>query len=128
MPLRWAEHASLADIRSRGDDGDLTLDRIQLYQYSMTTISVFWYFEDQFHQHRDGLVDHNRFSGSIKTLEMDFRQPGFRVSWKRFRYLFGSEYRTFMDAIMHQTRAATPSEPVAAWKADIEAELLEAGA
>lgn len=126
LPLRWAEDASLVDLIFRGRAGDITFDQVQINRYLMLETSMLWYFEDQFHQHRDGLVAENRFDGSIKTLEATFQTPGFRLAWKQSRFLFGSQFQSFMDDIMLRTRVATRPDAVAGWKAGIAAELSEA--
>jgi hypothetical protein len=126
MPLRWAEDASLADIRSRGDDGDISFDRGQISRYSLLKTSMLWNYEDQFHQHRDGLLDDNRFAGTVRNIEINFQKPGMRVVWKQSRNIFGSDFQSFVNGILHQTRAAAPSDTVAAWRTGIEAERSEA--
>lgn len=126
LPLRWAEDASLVDLIFRGRAGDTTFDQVQINRYSMLEVSVLWYFEDQFHQNHDGLVAENRFAGSIKSLERTFQTPGFRFVWKQHRFLFGSQFQSFMDDIMNRTRVVTPPDRIAAWKTGIAAELSEA--
>jgi hypothetical protein len=125
MPLRTAENDSLAAIRLRGDDGDATLDRVAFSRYWLMRISIFWSWEDQFHQHRDGLLDASRFAGTVRVMELQFTTPGCRYVWKHARMGFGPDYQAFMDAIMNRTRA-TRFDPHEQWKTGIEAEFAEA--
>jgi hypothetical protein len=96
-------------------------------RYSMLIISVFWYYEDQFHQHRDGLVADDRFGGSLSSLANDFRWPGFRVCWRQYRYLYGVQFRTFMDEILERTPLEAAPNPLAAWITSLDEEHAAAG-
>ncbi|HEX7761144.1 MAG TPA: hypothetical protein VF459_16680 [Caulobacteraceae bacterium] len=126
-PLRHAENASLTELRLRGDEGDLTLDRVQYTRYFLMRVSVFWNWDDQFHQHRDGLLDSDRFAGTIRLMELQSQLPGCRSVWQQARMVFGSEFQSFLDNIMLGTHAAQ-FDSLAAWKAGVEAELTESGA
>jgi hypothetical protein len=121
-PLRWAENETLADLYIRGNAGDRSLTRVEVMRYSMLIVSVFWYFEDQFHQHRDGLVADDRFEGSLATLAINLRWPGFRACWRQNRYLYGAAFRTFMDDILARAVLEAPPDPAAAWNAALDAE------
>jgi hypothetical protein len=60
------------------------LNAVELTRYRFITILVFWYFEDQFHQHQDGLFSDDRFAGSVATIVIDCqRHPGFQIVWKQ---------------------------------------------
>jgi hypothetical protein len=122
IPLRWAENDTLADLYVRGNAGDRSLTRVEVMRYSMLIVSVFWYFEDQFHQHQDGLVADDRFAGSLATLAIDFRWPGFRACWRQNRYLYGAQFRAFMDDIMDRAALDPAPDPVAAWNESLDAE------
>jgi hypothetical protein len=122
MPLRWAENGTLADLYMRGNAGDRSLSQVELMRYSMLIVSVFWYFEDQFHQNRDGLVADERFEGSLETLDYDFRWPGFRACWRQYRYLYGATFRTFMDGILDRASLEGAPDLLAAWNTSLDAE------
>ncbi len=127
--IRFAEDASLTALRLRGDQGDTTLGPVQLFQYSMMRFALFFNWEDQFYQHRAGLLDGSRFAAMMKAIEAHFQSPGARLAYKQARVSFAPDFQSFIDSIMHRTRAvATPTDLVAAWKAGIEAELSEASA
>jgi hypothetical protein len=121
-PLRWAESGTLADLYMRGNAGDRSLTRVEIMRYTMLIVSLFWYFEDQFHQHLDGLVADDRFTGSRATLAIDFRWPGFRVCWRQNRYLDGAQFRAFMDDILARAALEPAPDPVVSWNTDLDAE------
>jgi hypothetical protein len=121
-PLRWAENEALADLYIRGNAGDRSLTRVEAMRYSMLIVSLFWYFEDQFHQHRDGLVADDRFAGSAATLAINLRWPGFRVCWRQNRYLYGAQFREFMDDILDRAPVEPAPDPVEAWNRSLDAE------
>ena len=129
MLLRIAEDSSLSDVGSRGNAGDTTLDRAQINQYFSFRVSGFINWEDQFYQHHDGLLNDDRFSAFVRTVETQFQSPGVRCLWKVSRTHTGKEFQSFMDEIMNRTRVvAMPTDLVAVWKAGIEAELSDASA
>jgi len=121
IPIRFAEDAELTELTIRGDNGDLSLNEIQIRQYMMLRGAVFHNWEDQFHQHRDGLLDGNRFGGTVKLIETQFRHPGPRCAWKTVRAsLYGTEFQLFMDEILDRTQIGTNADFSMAWKAGIE--------
>ena len=126
--LRYAEDASLTDIRSRGDQGDKTLDRLQIARYRWATVSAIYNFEDQFHQHQDRLIGEDKFAGWLNLLEARFQSPGFRWMWNQNRNNHGPDFQNFMDDIMKRTHIVARPDIVEAWKAGIEAELSKASA
>jgi hypothetical protein len=123
LPLRWAESETLGEIRLRGDSGDKTLTPSEIIRYRLIVVSVLWYFEDQFHHHRDGLIEDNRFAGSANSMERNLTLPGFRAVWKRSQHLFGSAFQAYMNNIMQQAQVSVPIDPAAIWRTDIDVEL-----
>jgi hypothetical protein len=69
------------------------------------------------------LVADDRFQGTLTTLSVDLRWPGFRACWRQNRYLFGGAFRTFMDGVLEQARMELAPDPVAAWNASLDEEL-----
>ena len=123
----FAEDASLAALRLRGDRGDTTLDAVQLFQYSMIRLALFFNWEDQFYQHAAGLLDGPRFAAMMKRIEAHFQSPGARLAYKQNRMAFAPDFQSFMDSMMHRIHVvAKPTDVVAVWKAGIEAELSQA--
>lgn len=127
MPERCAENPVLAAIRLRGDEGDTSLDRVEFSQYWLMRVAIFWLWEDQFYQHKDGLLESDRFAGTVRVMESQFRTPGCRYTWKLARVGFASEFQAFMDDVMSRTQAAR-FDQLASWKAGIGAELPETAA
>jgi hypothetical protein len=100
------------------------LDEVQIRQYMMLRSAVFHNWEDQFHQHRDGLLDGNRFGGTIKLIEAQFRHPGPRLAWKTLgASLYGTDFQSFMNDILHRTQIGAMADFSTTWKAGIELEL-----
>lgn len=128
MLLRYSEDPSLNEILMRGDAGDATLDKAQIYRFSMVRTAAFLNWEDQFYQHSDGLLNDDKFAAFARTLRIQFRSPGIRHLWRVARSHFGNEFQAFLDDIIGQTGASTPPDLVDAWKAGIAAEFAEARA
>lgn len=109
----------------RFGEGDKTLNRVQFAQYWLLRISIFRMWEDQFHQHQDGLLDGARFAGTTEFMKLQFQMPGCRYVWKRGRMGFAPKFQAFVNDIMQQTRPGH-FDGYAAWKTGIDAELPEA--
>ncbi len=125
-PLRWAESETLADLYMRGNAGDRSLSRVEVMRYTMLIVSLFWYFEDQFHQHEDGLVTDDRFAGTLTTVSVNLRWPGIRVGWRQNRYLYGARFRSFMDDILARAPLEVAPDALETWKTGLDAEYAAA--
>jgi|SRR3569832_21580 len=124
LPLRYAQDPVLSDLRLRADIDALALDRTEIFRYRQSMFSDFYFWEDQFYQRRDGLLDDDRFAGTARVIEIRFHSPAVRHSWKQARNAFGKDYQSFMDDILRRTPVtARRADPLEAWKAGIEAEL-----
>ena len=105
--FQWAGDVSLVEAVLKSENVDPTLDRIQFHRYLYTCMSSFAFLEDQFYQHRDGLVDEDRHASSVSIASSRLRSPGYRACWKMLRYGYASDFQQFMDRLMPLDPAAS---------------------
>jgi hypothetical protein len=121
----YATDATLTDLFVRGGDGDLTMDRNQIVRYFMSTIGLFYNFEDLFYQHRDGLIDEERHKATTSTVGINLARPGVRAVWRMAGANFGYDFQNFMNALISNTKiAANGTAMPEHWKQMVEAERL----
>ncbi len=117
-----ATDASIAEAVSKGLAGAQDMSGTQLVQFSSYCRGVFYAAEDDFYQHREGLLSDDAFASYLNGVKASFVSPGMRVAWMRQRNAYGKEFVAFMDKIVAETPVAIPADPVARWNKDIAAE------
>jgi hypothetical protein len=119
----YATDATLTDLFVRGGDGDLTMDRNQIVRFYMTTMGLFYNFEDLFYQHRDGLIDDERHNATTSTLGINLARPGARAVWRIGGANFGNDFQNFVNALILNTKVAANGTSLPEnWKQMVEAE------
>jgi hypothetical protein len=119
----YATDATLTDLFVRGGDGDLTMDRNQIVRYFMTTLGLFYNFEDLFYQHRDGLIDDERHKATTSTVGINLARPGVRAVWRIGGANFGIDFQNFVNALILNTKVdANGTSLPENWKQMVEAE------
>jgi len=102
-----ASDPSLLDIYLRGTAGDPSLSDVDAARFVVLSTARFYSYEDQFYQHKEGLLDDVRYAGVLKAAKSSLRYPGSRASWTMMRDTFDAGFQTFMDGIMREI----PVEP-----------------
>jgi hypothetical protein len=120
--------SSLIEVVIRGIAGDQTMDDVQAFRFVNVTYSGFYNFEDQFYQHREGLLDDARHLGLTKTIAASLRNPGTQAAWKILRERFDPSFQKFIDDIAYQTPLAPVSNLGAVWKSVVAAEFSKSSA
>jgi hypothetical protein len=104
-----AADPSLLETYLRGAAGDPSLSDVDAARFVVLSTARFYSYEDQFYQHKEGLLDDVRYAGVIKAARGNLRYPGSRASWTLMRDTFDTPFQDFMDGIMRET----PAEPAA---------------
>ena len=101
----------------RGNAADVSLDSAQSRQYLAMLLSVFRLFEEFYYQYRDGMMDEARWHSNTLRMHGFLAVPGMRAAWRTHALTFGSDFRAWMDAILHKA-AADPraADVVTTWK------------
>ena len=100
IDFNWdgAKDPVLNELLLRGDAGDPTLTPAQASAYLRLVLAYMCYAEDSYYQHREGLIDTERWAATSTWLQYGRApHPGFRAGWTMSRELFGREFATFVD-------------------------------
>jgi len=121
---RWASDVDMIKQLLRGAVGDVTMDDVQTMRFLLMQYSSFYMWEDQFYQHREGLLDDERYSGMVGEMTERLRTVGYRSAWRMVRHGFGQQFGKFVDSLVGEIHAAGvgPTLPSMLWKAAVEEE------
>lgn len=124
MTNRWAEDPSLIALLQQATLGDPTLNNEQILRFLLMQFSAYQMWEDRFYQHKDGLIDEERHSGTVREIRERLQRIGYRTAWQMQRNTYGKEYQAFVDGLIDEVRAAPVSEsPLSeTWKSLLAAE------
>lgn len=117
---------SLVDTVMRGSAGDQTMEDVQAARYVLMTYASFYNFEDQFYQHREGLLDDARNLGGIKAIAAALRNPGTRAAWTIMRDRLDPGFQKYMDEIAAATPVAPARNLGGIWKSVVAGEVSKA--
>jgi hypothetical protein len=104
LPL--TSNQQLAETYVQITSGDLSIDAPQIVQYCFWLFTHFYLWEDQFYQHREGMIDDGYHEGLSLAIRARFQSPETRATWKMVRGQFAPEFRAFLDGLMNAARAA----------------------
>ena len=123
-----ATNPELLEIVMRGSAGDETLAPLELARFRLSLANAFLSLEDEFRQHRAGLIDDNRHAGFVQRIARNLRQPGSRALWKMQRFGFDTDFQSFIDEIIHkaQSEPTQPFDQLSAWKLALDGEQVAA--
>jgi hypothetical protein len=113
----------LHDIGLRGNRGDTSMSADEIEAYLQISYTAFLNFEDTYLQVRAGTIHPEAWTTGAARLRQLMEAPGFRVAWKKWRYLFGSDFVHATDQIVLQARSSGLEERSASWAADIVEEI-----
>jgi hypothetical protein len=96
--MAGATDPAVNELLLRGDAGDPMLTPAQAVAYMQLVIAQLSYAEDGFYQHREGLIDDERHSGTTVWFQrVRAVRPGFRTTWEMCKGLYGPEFQAFAD-------------------------------
>ena len=123
-----ADNAGFTEIIIRGMTGDDAMDTVQAARFHAYAFNSFLTNEDEFRQHRAGLIDEARHAGFVKRIRNMLRQPGYRAMWRMQRDGFDEDFQSFMDGLAHQARQLPPVDYAGVWKSSLASVRDEAAA
>lgn len=112
----------LARMWMKGAAGDSDLTSLQLAQWRLLTRAAFLSGEDSILQYKAGLMSKETYETYVAGARFHMAKPGFRAAWKTQRMHFGSEFRSFGDALVNEVRVAAAIDGLAEWNALVQAE------
>jgi hypothetical protein len=125
----WLEYIAKPEVNRMiigGNAGDLDLE--EWVRYNSTTWSILVSYENNFIQHRAGMLDHEQYDATLGSLKFQCSLPGFRANWKIVRPMFGSRFAAFLDELIRDTPVAVQitKKSHTAWRA-LAAKEIAAG-
>ena len=100
-------HPELAHVIQKGMAGDPNMAREEFTQWMWICRALFLSGEDSLIQHRDGMLSDASFASYVAGVRFYFSMPGMRAAWRLSEAQFGSDFRSFGNDMLAQTRPAT---------------------
>ena len=125
----WLEYIAKPEVNRMiidGNGGNLDLE--EWVRYNSTTWSMLVSYENNFVQHRAGMLDDEQFDATMGSLRFQCGLPGFRANWKMIRPMFAERFVVFVDDLIHATPVTVQitEKSHAAWKALAAKEVAKA--
>jgi hypothetical protein len=122
--LRMAEgELGILVGRARAGDGTLTPDEIARFMAFMR--SQFWSAEDNFLQHREGMLAEEMYASFRASMTGLMRGPGTQAAWEISRTSFAPDFQAFMDGVARDANAAGFNDLVDQWRASAQRHKAE---
>ncbi len=113
---------AVAAAYNKGLRGDPDMSETELRQFLSLSRCGFINMENNFIQHRDGLMSDEAFHSSLEGARFQASHPGLRAAWRQSRQAYGRDFVGFMDQIVESDNQATPPDPLRDWKTALGAE------
>ena len=100
----WLRHISepeVAELMLNGNDGRLEL--LDFTRYHSVLWSILVIYENNFMQHRAGMLDDAQFEATLGSLKFQCSLAGFRANWMNTHYMFDAQFAAFMDDLIEKT-------------------------
>ncbi|MEO8302361.1 MAG: hypothetical protein ABI608_11230 [Rhizomicrobium sp.] len=116
---------ALAEACAKGNAADETISEIQLQQYQFVCLGLFYHYEDEYFQNKEGLTNDAAFASFVTGATRVMSVPGLRVQWKYLRGDFVPEFAKFLDGLVAKRPMAEDVDILALWKGAIAAEKAQ---
>ncbi len=87
----------LSSLFDRGMDDFSSLESDARVRFAFLMQSYLRMLENSFHQHRDGMLDEERWQRTASTLRMATVRPGFSQWWSSPRAPFAASFEAFVN-------------------------------
>ena len=100
---------------------------VQLNQFLNYAGAVLQHFQENFDQHREGLLNEKDFEAFVRSVSFVVMWPGFRVAWRMQKPVFEDDFASFMDSLLTRIRPVKgdPVSAVAKFNLDLQIELTD---
>jgi hypothetical protein len=113
--MRIAE-PGMAEVAMLGAAGDPVATPLQSFQYISQMQAALTNWEDEFFQHRNGMLDERRYRLQLAVNRDIFALPGARAVWRLSKTNFDPDFVAHMDAIV-QSAQPQAQNLIDAWRA-----------
>ena len=116
---------SIADAIAKGYAGAEDITATQLTQYHYLCRGLFYHFEEEFFQHKEGLANDAYYASFLAGTARILCEPGLRVQWRQQRDGFVPEFVAFMDKLLEESRPIAQADALTQWKEAVAAEKAQ---
>ena len=114
---------SLSRTFLRAASGDREIPAEEFYQYLNMFGAILMSWEDQFAQHKSGMLSDDRFFGTSAAVMTVLQLPGNYAAWKVYAApLFAADFREYVESRIVEGRAVEQRDVLADWKAQLDSE------
>ena len=106
----------LARVFQRGIAGDPDMTREEFAQWMVICRALFLSGEDSFLQHEAGMLSEAAFDSYVAGVKFYFSSPGMRAAWKLSEGQFGSDFRSFANAMLAKTPISQAPDAYVQWR------------
>jgi hypothetical protein len=99
--LRYIGEPEVADLMLRGNEGVLEL--VDYAAYHSVLWSILVVYENNFIQHRSGMLDAAQYDATMGSMKFQAALPGFRANWLNTRHMFDAQFAAFLDDLIEKT-------------------------
>lgn len=107
--------ASTASVFLRGSAGD-DLTEVEFTQYRSLMHGWFLGMAEIVWLHERGVLDIDRFSGSMEALRLFLRSPGCRAVWRGIMPLMPTPFRAVVEKTIADTPVGNPVSAIKEWR------------
>ncbi|HEY5105275.1 MAG TPA: hypothetical protein VII73_00740 [Caulobacteraceae bacterium] len=108
--------ASVADIFLRGSAGDRGMTEIEFTQYRSLMHSWFLGMAEIVWLHERGILDDERFAGSMEALRLQLRSPGCRAVWQSIKPLVPAAFQALVEKSIAASGSGSGHFAVKDWR------------
>ena len=123
--MRMTER-DMQEMTIRGHAGDPEITTVQAMQYLTSMNAAMTSFEDEFFQHRSGMLDEQRFRLHEAVNRAQFIVPGSRAFWRIAKGAYHPDFVAHIDAIIWVFLFQIIGDPSAMWRAAVAEERAAA--
>ena|SRR3569833_2931580 len=99
--------AGAAESMCKGMEAAPDMTEIQIHQFTNLCNLTLAMAEDEFFQHRAGLLDDQRYLIQRGILEATLSAPGFRACWRMTRAMLHPDFAAHVDEIMRNAKSTS---------------------
>jgi hypothetical protein len=108
--------------------GDASGEPARIFAFYAFACACFWNYEDSFLQFRAKKLEASGWATDELTLRSLLRNPAYRAVWRMARNGMNADYRSYLDRLMQEIKAAEPRDVAQTWTAYFAEERASAGA
>ncbi len=119
---------AVAPVYLRGLSADAGMTEVEFTQFRALMHSWFLGMAEIFWLHDQGVLDDDRFAGSMAALKGYLGYPGCRAVWQAIRDVMPADFQALVDKLVADGAVTSPHRAYDVWRAAIAAQAPVGGA